>query len=96
VIGRLGERVQEWREKERERWSGRRRWWRRKRRRRAQAVGVEEARRRELTEVRDERCPEMRRAACARRRTAGLAATAASQEEGWALSMPLAMGPESL
>jgi hypothetical protein len=54
---------------------------------------MEEARSRELTEVRDERCPEMRRAACARRRTAGLAATAASQEEGW---MPLAMGPESL
>jgi hypothetical protein len=85
-MGRLGERVQEWREKERERWSGGRRWRRRKRRRRAQAVGMEEARRRELTEVRDERCPDVRRAACARRRMPGpaeaLAAAAASQEEG--------------
>lgn len=49
------------------------------------------ARRRELTEVQEERCPEVMRAAWARWRMAGLAAalaaTAASQEEGWEFAM---------
>jgi len=85
VVGTTA-RAQEWREKEREMWSGRRRWMS------AQAEGEGTARRRELAEAREERWPEVRRTAWAPRKLAGAAvATAAIQEEGPALRMPLSM-----
>ena len=58
----------------------------------AQAEGKGATWRRELAEVREERWPEVRRTAWAPRKLAGAAvATAAIQEEGPALRMPLPM-----
>jgi len=58
----------------------------------AQAEGEGASRRRELAEAREERWPEVRRTAWEPRKLAGAAvATAAIQEEGPALRMPLPM-----